>query len=783
MTKNTLILAFDPQNQSTAQRISERLQNAGIPTRLISASSSGFDSVFAETLQDSDTPVAVLVSDNLLKNVSAMNGFLDTLRLLNQSGRFLGLLVESVDPESGATKPTEIDRMSNLLHYLNYWQNAWLELSSRRQDADETIQAAIEPELDATRRIADQIGDLIGMLRELNCIQEPALYSNNFAILADRFGLIPRQTQAAAPDPLPTPLSLAPSPAPAFPVDEPIVPPIETEPIGTERETIVTPPNLDAIIRDAEFWIQNGRLEQGLEILQLACEEYPDHEGLRDAYNNALGQIQPSQETTSAGAAIPPAPSEPAPDADQSKPEPETSSPGEFRESETESYIRLGDEAAEKGDYLFAKICWDRALELKPDYPGLALKMGLATAEHLPQYRETAIHYLKIASEQTPDDPSIPLRIARLMRNFPEEYPEALWHYNRSLQADKYQGEAWIEMADLFGKLDMGDKATIAYKNAISVNPALATPEFNKRFLGIEEPEPAVLPEPKIQAEAPTEERQIETDAEPAPVPAPAPPAPTKRLTVLITGATSGIGRATAEIFAANGHRVLLNGRRIERLRDMLSDFNARYPHTEVAALPFDVRDRGAVAGAFENLPNEWREIDLLINNAGLAKGLAPIHEGKLEDWETMIDTNIKGLLYVTRCVAPGMVARREGHIINTGSSAGKEVYPNGNVYCATKFAVDALTKAMRHDLYQHNVRVSQVSPGHVEDTEFALNRFDGDASKANIYADFQPLKATDVAEVIYFIATRPPHVNLQDVWMYSTQQASAMAIDRSGRE
>lgn len=214
----------------------------------------------------------------------------------------------------------------------------------------------------------------------------------------------------------------------------------------------------------------------------------------------------------------------------------------------------------------------------------------------------------------------------------------------------------------------------------------------------------------------------------------------------------------------------------------MLSDFNERYPQADIAALPFDVCDRNAVSQAFDNLPENWREIDVLVNNAGLAKGLAPIHEGSLEDWETMIDTNIKGLLYVTRCVAPGMVARRKGHIVNTGSSAGKEVYPQGNVYCATKFAVDALTKAMRYDLYRHNVRVSQVSPGHVEDTEFALNRFDGDAERANIYADFQPLKASDVAEVIYFIVARPPHVNLQDVWMYGTQQASSMLIDRSGR-
>ena len=203
---------------------------------------------------------------------------------------------------------------------------------------------------------------------------------------------------------------------------------------------------------------------------------------------------------------------------------------------------------------------------------------------------------------------------------------------------------------------------------------------------------------------------------------------------------------------------------------------------TDTLMLPFDVRDQRTAQHIFDSLPESWQNIDILLNNAGLAKGLAPIHEGELEHWETMIDTNIKGLLYVTRAVAPGMVRRRRGHIINIGSSAGKEVYANGGVYCATKFAVEALTRAMRLDLHQHNIRVSQVSPGHVEETEFALTRFDGDTERAKIYNDFQPLRASDVADAIYFIATRPAHVNIQDVWMFGTQQASATVIDRSGR-
>jgi NADP-dependent 3-hydroxy acid dehydrogenase YdfG len=259
------------------------------------------------------------------------------------------------------------------------------------------------------------------------------------------------------------------------------------------------------------------------------------------------------------------------------------------------------------------------------------------------------------------------------------------------------------------------------------------------------------------------------------------PPQALVRKIALITGATSGIGKATALEFARNGWNVIITGRRADRLAEFKIALEQQFP-TEVLTLCFDIRHNNEVERAVHSIPTAWQEIDVLVNNAGLAKGLAPIQEGNLEHWETMIDTNIKGLLYITRCISPGMVARRRGHIINLSSSAGKEAYPNGGVYCATKFAVEALTRGMRMDLYKHNIRVSQVSPGHVEETEFAITRFDGDAEKAKIYDDFQPLTAPDVAEAIYFMASRPAHVNVQDIWMFGTQQASATMVDRSGR-
>jgi len=252
--------------------------------------------------------------------------------------------------------------------------------------------------------------------------------------------------------------------------------------------------------------------------------------------------------------------------------------------------------------------------------------------------------------------------------------------------------------------------------------------------------------------------------------------------TILITGATSGIGKASAMIFAKNGFDLIITGRRENKLTQVADKIKKKYA-VKVLPLCFDVRKLKEVKKAMSQLKGKWKKIDILLNNAGLAKGFDEIHTGDINDWEIMIDTNLKGLLYMTRMITPQMVSRGKGHVINIASTAGKEVYPKGNVYCATKHGVDALTKAMRVDLHKYGVRVSQVAPGHVEQTEFALVRFDGDAEKSRIYEDFKPVNSKDIAKVIYFIASQPSHVNIQDILVMGTQQANSNFIDRSGRE
>lgn len=241
---------------------------------------------------------------------------------------------------------------------------------------------------------------------------------------------------------------------------------------------------------------------------------------------------------------------------------------------------------------------------------------------------------------------------------------------------------------------------------------------------------------------------------------------------VLITGATAGFGKAMAYKFSEHGFDLIITGRRKERLEQIENDIRQMYDR-KVLSLCFDVRDRQACEQNIKDLPHEWQSIDVLINNAGLAQGFGPIQDGIIDNWDTMIDTNVKGLLYVSHAIIPLMIKQKRGHIINIASIAGKEVYAKGNVYCATKFAVDALSKAMRIDLLEHNIKVTSINPGAAE-TEFSVVRFNGNAERAKVpYQGYTPLSADDIADVVYFAASRPDHVVLNDIVITPLAQAN----------
>ncbi|MFK8104343.1 MAG: SDR family NAD(P)-dependent oxidoreductase [Saprospiraceae bacterium] len=508
---------------------------------------------------------------------------------------------------------------------------------------------------------------------------------------------------------------------------------------------------------------------------------------------------------------------------------------------------KLASLAEENKDFLAARNYYEKVVKVTNEYPEIYFKLGVITAKHFVGQKEKAARFFKKSLKLDKTNADAHYRYAVLLNEALDNPEKAVKHFKKCLALQHDHNFAYYDLALLYYKVGKYKKAEHHYLLACKNNPefkteandlAFANPPNDEKLtkqalnesLGKEVeinlteehintdalvtmPAPAQVVETTteeedseesvsvemeeevateidspviIEDEETIEEEEIEEEVEMIELSNEAvevtPPVKKLDQVVFITGASSGIGKATSELFAKQGYNLILTGRRKDRLALLKDQLEAAHG-IQVNILVFDVRDNAAVEKHLADLPEAWKQIDILINNAGLAKGLAPIHEGKLDHWETMIDTNIKGLLYMTRAIAPFMVQRRQGQIINIGSTSGKEVYPNGNVYCATKFAVDSLTKSMRLDLHKYNIRVSQVSPGHVEETEFALVRFDGDQERSKIYEDFQPLKSSDVAEVIYFMATRPAHVNIQDVLLMGTQQAGNNHIHRSGRK
>lgn len=406
---------------------------------------------------------------------------------------------------------------------------------------------------------------------------------------------------------------------------------------------------------------------------------------------------------------------------------------------------------------------FEKVLGLDPEFEDVYYTLAILLIDHVPNSETRALKLLKRSIKFDNTNIDAQYRYALLLLEKFNEEGKGKKGLLKVLKRDPDHLFANYDLALFYHNKNEAEKALEYYIAAIENNEELQTPENDQAF-GYSSGEAADSPYQTETAEYYKNKRS------------------TKRGIALITGATSGIGKATAYEFASNGHDLILTGRRMDRLEDIGKDLEHTF-NIKTKILCFDVRSFDAVKEQLESLDNQWSKIDILINNAGLARGLAPIHEGDIEHWETMIDTNIKGLLYMSRLISKQMVDRNQGHIINVCSTAGKETYPNGNVYCATKFAVDALTKAMRLDLYKFGIRVSQVSPAHVEETEFAKVRFDQDEEKAKIYNDFNPLKSSDVAETIYFISSRPPHVNIQDILVMGTQQAGSTFIDRSGRK
>jgi NADP-dependent 3-hydroxy acid dehydrogenase YdfG len=753
-----MLIAFSQSNRPLAEAVSA--QFAHLTPVLLDDAPQRPKGQFAEQILAHDGPCLLLLTDNLLRSEHALSGLLPALLILMRQERLLVVIADGVG-EDGKPVETHIDRVVNAIQYMNHWQNVYLRRSDQHAHMPVDEQVMYSPELHSAHEVANQIGEIINTLRDSDPMTWEVASARGFdevygALCLPRPEPVepPAAVQPEAPEE-PTPSPTVPTAKtvvvgsglmfkPAAPIEPPtlpvapqipdnqvITPKTEAQPVPSDIEAELNPISTPEIKIDTP-----NTVEATPSIEPEFVGQYPEDE-IRRTIEDAWFWIE--RGNSELGLGVLEAAHEQYPHHSKLRQQYEFARAkysdtalanivSNEEPDEARSYDAAGDSAFEQSDYLMAKYCWDRASELAPNLSGIWRKLGLLTTDQLNGYQETSIHYLQKALEQDPNDDLVRARLIAV----------------GTIQPAVSTQETSTE--------EKHDVETPHVPPPVVEETLTQPPPIREEYADVETPQPIV--EATVQ--------------------------PTK--IVMITGATSGIGRATAIEFARHGgYRLILTGRRAELLRELKSEIESTF-HTPVLALVFDVRDYAATAHACSIIPPDWADIDILVNNAGLAKGLSPIQEGDLAHWEQMIDTNIKGLLYVTRCISPGMVERHSGHIINICSVAGKEVYPKGNVYCATKSAVDALTRSMRLDLHQYNIRVGQVSPGHVEETEFAITRFDGDAERAKIYNDFQPLTSRDVADAILYMATRPSHVNVQDMDLFGTQQASATVVDRSGR-
>lgn len=839
-----ILLAYNAENEIAVKRLTDRLK-AVLDFKYASIQRDQEESLTA-LAQGFEGPILLFVSDNFLRSTKCMQGGLRMLNE-HKDQILPVVIPGFRLQENGEQEliETSFERVSDIIQYINFWQDRYLDLRRQKREDPTLDTPGFEQHLKAIRSISGEAGEYLRLLRGIEHLHLSEFEENNYEALfefldAEAIGEqltadteqdppaaedLPEEAPKAEPEPSAEkeetkeqanadkneedqeeepPLDLTGIPGISLISDEPVdeqpeeapaelqetsspeeKQAVETEATAEQPEDVPQEPlagNQEAeedpapeeepaqpeesqpeetaeqqaalLVDKAWRLVDGGELAAAAALISAGLDEFPQSDVLQ--YNYALLLAQQDQTH----------------DAKQVIDDLLTRNP------QHENALYLAAELADLNDKpALAQKYLVRLVRLKDQGPAVWYKMGLLSLQKDPPKLGEAERYLKEATKRD-DCPAEAYYELGLLYHQIGKNKKALKFFRKTAELQPDHPFVHYDLALLLHKKGKEKRAFSAYQKAISINPEIQTAENDAAFALPEKQNKQEEQQDTLQALKTNVERleelihQQEEQKQPKGT----------DQTVLITGGTSGIGRATAEKYAAHGFRIIITGRRKERLEELQQQWQNEYG-VEVYCLNFDVRDADEVQSAISSLPEEWFDIDILVNNAGKAKGFDPIHEGQLDHWEEMIDTNLKGLLYLTRVISPRMVARGKGHIINVASTAGKEVYPNGNVYCATKHAVDALTKAMRLDLHQHGVRVSQVAPAHVEETEFALVRFDGDAERAKIYNDFKPLSSHDVAETIYFISQQPAHVNILDVVLQGTQQANSTTIDRSGRD
>ncbi|MCH2083466.1 MAG: SDR family NAD(P)-dependent oxidoreductase [Saprospiraceae bacterium] len=868
MSTKTVAIAYNTDNQNIAQQIDDHISKAKYSFNHFQ---SGSGDPLSKQLNTTSTPILLLISDNFLKSATCMSKGLKLLQ--EKKNNIIPVVINGIErDENGQISevPTEFDKVSDIIQYINYWQDQYLDLRRQKRklrDSDDNFnEEKFNEHLQIMRDISTEAGEFLRMLRNMvNRVNWEVFSKNNyelfFKLLGDpasweniRHLTFERSTPVtAAPTAEPIEeeaidisdipgIDLLPNEADTMVEDEPLEevvdeieeslasPVLELGDMEDQEEEDyvddieeVTDEEVQSIIQKSIRYIEAEKPSAAFDYMEQAIDAYPNSVDLRYHYAVMLSQNGRNLDQSLYHLDL----------------------VLEMEPSFADAHYLKGNIAESREDYANAIRSYQKTIRFNDTHSDAFYHIGLLFAKHVEDGEEKGADYLKKAIKYNPGHLDANYQLGSIYYENLNKPNKALKQFEKALEIEDQHPFANYDMALIYYQKEAFELANAFYQKAIAINPDIQTAENDAAF-ALEAPIPVSAEEvdDTNKADQPAEElvstpksgKTIKNEQDSAektvvkPIineddmnekeealasikeigdPINALKANIKQLeellrkkeqdlikreeslkaakkaeskTVLITGASAGIGKATAEVFAENGYRLILTGRRSERLEEIKTNLISNF-EIDVETLSFDVTNAASCQKAIQQLPDAWRNIDILVNNAGKAKGKDPIHQGRLDHWEEMIDTNIKGLLYMSRAVSPLMVKRETGHIINVCSLAGKEVYPNGNVYCATKHAVDALTKGMQLDLHQYNVRVSQVSPAMVEETEFAKVRYDGDEQKAQIYDGFQPLKAKDVGQTIHFIATQPTHVNIQDVVMMGVQQPNSVTVDRSGRD
>lgn len=820
MQKKTIYLLYTNENENLANSIIEDLGRTEFDVKI----NLNAEELEANLVSGEDNVVLLLLSDNYLKSLAAMERLRGAMK-----DAFLPCLLPVVvdgartkEGEEGVYEsyPTRIATLNEVMHYRDYWYEEWISLRKRCNNASGTEQEYLEEQKSIAKRMSINIGSFLRSINGVNPINLTVLQAEGYQALFGKLNLgeVPVQErfkqEVAKEETVEVVVVEEEEKMPiqeAFKYKE-----VEVETVEIEEEEVRLAELIEPIqfeleeeedeeeieVEEEEEFSQNGELKLSnqlngeqveatviVEEEELSQEEIIsqtlEHEEGTEVEEEVVEEIEVLLEEV-----VEEEVEELIEIVEEVVEEEEEEEIGEeieefmargfedYQEMDANEILAkydieevddidvlffVAESETEEGDYDNAKKCYQRILQIDPFNGRALIWLARLLAKYYAGSEAEAESFYKKAIMFNDENAHLYYEYGLLLKTHFKSYYKAIDLFRETLVIDSRYENAYFEMGTCQKELGLTDQAKANYLQACVLNNNFRTAENDAHF----------------EVLRAIEANNIAKDTEESATAALS-DNPNTNTVVMVTGATSGIGRAIAEVFAVNGYKVVITGRRAERLEEFKEALEQKF-EVQIECVSFDVRDKSAVDQVLEVLPEDWQNIDILINNAGLAKGLNSFYEAEIEHWEAMIDTNIKGLLYMSRLVAPTMVENQKGHIINIGSVAGRQLYPKGSVYCASKAAVDAITEGMRLDLHKHNIRVTGICPGHVE-TEFALVRLE-DEDRAKIYKDYKPLSPYDVAEMVYFSATRPAHVNIQDVLMFSTQQASVNHISKSGRK